>query len=378
MLRVSFMIFLIVLICSCNNNELSQSDSSNEKYIVGYLFPRDSVINAKEIAVEKLTHINYAFADIKNGEIAIGFKNDSANFSILNQTKQRNPNLKILISVGGWTWSGQFSDMSLTTESRNKFIESSIRFIQNYNLDGIDLDWEFPNLEGYGNVHRPEDKENFTYLLKELRVALDKLGEEKDIHYLLTIASGAFEDYLANTEMGKAQQYLDFINVMAYDMYESDYDTVAGHHTPLYTNPLDHKKISADAAIQMYLQAGVPAEKLVLGVAFYGRAWESASSENNGLYRQAGPVKKQIRGSFKNLKQNFENKNGFIRYWDSTSMAPYLFNETEKIFITYDDEESLKEKCKYINEHGLKGAMFWEYSSDYESRLLITLYNELK
>ena len=241
----------------------------------------------------------------------------------------------------------------------------------------IHQDWEFPNLEGYGNVHRPEDKENFTLLLRDFRDALNELQKGENKHYLLTIAAASFDDYIANTELGKLQQYLDFMNVMAYDMYESDYDSIAGHHTPLFTNPMDHKKFSSDEAIKRIVKTGVPIEKLVLGVAFYGRAWEVTSAENHGLYQQGGPVKKQVNASFKNLKPNLENKNGFVRYWDSISMAPYLFNEKEKIFITYDDEQSLREKCKYIKENNLKGAMFWQYYSDYDHRLLETLYNEL-
>jgi len=370
------LIAVVLLFCACQED---QPDSiSNDKYIIAYFFPQDRIISENELAVEKLTHINYAFADIKDGEILKGFKYDSENFKILNQMKSRNPSLKILISIGGWTWSGQFSDMSLTKESRKKFIESSIKFMEKHKLDGIDLDWEFPNLVGYGNVHRPEDKENFTLLLKEFRDALDKYGDKVDQYYLLTIASGAFDDYLANTEMGKASQYLDFLNVMAYDLYESGYDSIAGHHAPLFTNPKDPRQNSASSSIEKYIKDGVPPGKIVLGVPFYGRSWESHSSVDNGLYEKGGPTTKRIRTSFKYLKPDLENKNGFIRYWDSTSSVPFLYNEVESIFVTYEDEESLKAKCKYIKENNLKGAMFWEYQSDYQLRLVQTLYDELK
>lgn len=372
-------VVLTLVLCTIASwNYASADQSSSGKYIVGYFFPRDRIAEENEIAVEKLTHINYAFANIKDGEIIEGFKNDSTNFSVLNKMKVRNPHLKILVSVGGWTWSGQFSDLSLTAESRKKFIISSINFLTRHKLDGIDLDWEFPNLEGYGNIYRPEDKKNFTYLLQEFRTALDEVGKKENKYFLLTAAVGAFDDYIANTEMEKASQYLDLINVMAYDLYESDYDKVAGHHTALYSNPNDLKNVSADAAVQKYLSLGVPADKIVLGVAFYGRAWEAATTENNGLYQKAGAVKKHVGTSFKNLKPNLENKNGFKRYWDPIARAPYLFNEEEKIFISYDDEESLKEKCIYIKEFNLKGAMFWEYQSDFENKLLQTLDDCLK
>lgn len=372
--RIITALLIVFLIIGC----FAESNNNDEKYIVAYFFPRDRIALEEELNVENLTHINYAFADIVNGEIAEGFENDSINFCVMNETKKRNPELKILISVGGWTWSGQFSDMSLTKESRSKFITSAIKFIERHNIDGIDLDWEFPNLEGYGNIHRPEDKENFTYLLKELRYALDEYGANNDKHYLLTIATGAFDDYITNTEIGKVHLYLDFLNIMAYDLYESDYDTIAGHHTALFTNPLDSKNVSADAAVQKYIKEGVPPEKIVLGTAFYGRAFQARSIQNNGLYQPAGPVKERFRASFKNLKSNYINQNGFTRYWDSTSSAPYLFNDSSKIFISYDDEQSMKAKCGYIKQHKLKGAMFWEYQSDFNSLLLNTLHRELK
>ncbi len=328
--------------------------------------------------MEKLTHIIYAFANIKDGVVEQGFKNEIENFKILNQAKERNPNLKILISVGGWTWSGGFSDMCLTKESREKFINSAVSFLEKNNLDGIDIDWEFPGLPGYGNVHRPEDKENFTLLLKEMRSALNEAGIKNNKHYLLTIASGAFKNYLAHTEMGKDQKYLDFVNLMTYDFCEPDADSIAGHNAPLFTNPRDPNHNSDDAVVQEYIEAGVPPQKIVLGVPFYGHVWKVTSSEHHGLYEPGGQAKKRIWGSFKNIEQNLLNKNGFVRYWDSTSCVPYLFNKDEKIFITYDDEESLRDKCDYINARGLKGAMFWEYKSDYKNMLLKTLFNRLK
>ena len=377
MLRIFIGVILSFLMVSCSSTELMKSSKAHDKYIVGYLFPRDSLINGSDIAVEKLTHINYAFADIRDGMIAQGFKNDIKNFEILNKAKQRNPDLKILISVGGWTWSGGFSDMCLTAESRAKFIKSAIDFIEVNKLDGIDIDWEFPCLIGNGNVHRPEDKENFTSFLKEMRAALNILGAGDGVHYLLTAATGTFDDYLANTELDKDQEYFDFMNVMAYDFCEPDADTIAGHHTPLYTNPRDPNHNSSDAMIQKYLKLGVKPNKIVLGVAFYGHIWQVTSEDYHGLYEPGGQVKKRIRGSFKNIVQNMLNKNGFVRYWDSTSCAPFLFNDNEKIFVTYDDEESLAAKCKYINKYDLKGAMFWEYTSDYQFRLLNALYEGL-
>ncbi len=369
---------LSILVLSCAGPKLLKSNAEHGKYIVGYLFPGDSLLNGNDIAVEKLTHIIYAFANVKDGEIEQGFKNDIENFKILNQTKERNPYLKILISVGGWTWSDKFSDVCLTKESREKFINSVVAFIDKNNLDGVDIDWEFPGLVGNGNVHRPEDKENFTSLLEEMRSALNELGAKNNKYYLITAATGAFSDYLAHTEMAVDQRYLDFINLMTYDFCEPDADSTAGHNAPLFTNPRDPNHSSDDAVVQLYLNAGVSPQKIVLGVPFYGHVWQVTSSDSNGLYEPGGQTKMHIWASFKSLQMNYINKKGFVRYWDSISCVPYLFNKERKIFITYDDEQSLWDKCEYINARDLKGAMFWEYNSDYKSRLLQTLYEGLK
>src|SRR6266446_5230150 len=159
--------------------------------IIAYLFPQERVIDPAEITADKLTHINYAFANIKDGRVVEGFARDDENFRVLTGLRQRNPDLKNLVSVGGWTWSGGFSDAVLTRESRQRFVESAIDFVRRHDLDGFDVDWEYPGLPGYGNVNRPEDKKNFTAVMAELRAALDKEGAAKGRMYLLTFAAGA-------------------------------------------------------------------------------------------------------------------------------------------------------------------------------------------
>jgi chitinase len=361
------------------NAACTGKEAGVKKRIIAYIFVKDKLVNGEIVAVEKLTHINYAFADIKDGVVVKGFKNDEENFKILNGLKKRNPRLKILISVGGWTWSGNFSDMALTRESRHKFIESAVAFVREYKLDGVDLDWEFPNLKGYGNVHRPEDKENFTLLLKELRQRLDEEGKAHGAYYLSTIAVGAFEDYIKNTEMGKVHKYVDFINVMAYDLYEAEVDVITGHHAALYTHPSDRKKVSVDAAIKSLLARGVPAPKLVLGCPFYGRAWTNVQASNNGLYQQGEELKKRLGTSFKRINSiHLKKDGGFKSYWDEKSSVPYLWNPSTRTFVSYENVRSITEKCKYINKRNLGGAMFWEYHSDYNNQLLTALFKNLK
>src|SRR5688572_9359807 len=133
--------------------------------IIAYVFPRNEAILPSEIAADKLTHINYAFADVKDGRIVEGFARDAENFKVLADLRRRHPHLQILIAVGGWTWSNNFSDAALTAESRRRFTDSAIEFVRRHDIDGVDIDWEYPGLRGNNNVHRPEDRENFTAMM---------------------------------------------------------------------------------------------------------------------------------------------------------------------------------------------------------------------
>ncbi len=136
----------------------SASTVANRLEIIAYVFPRDRVLGPNEVAAKKLTRINYAFANVADGKVVEGFTHDKENFAILKGLKQQNPDLKILASVGGWTWSKNFSDASLTKESRKIFIDSAVDFVNKYDLDGLDIDWEYPGLNGDENKFRPEDK----------------------------------------------------------------------------------------------------------------------------------------------------------------------------------------------------------------------------
>ncbi len=323
-----------------------------------------------EIAAERLSRINYAFANVKKGRVVEGFARDRENLEVLVGLKARNPRLKILISVGGWSWSGGFSDAALTSESRRTFVDSSIDFIRRHSLDGIDIDWEYPGLEGNGNKHRPEDKQNFTALLQSLRESLDKEAHALGRPLLLSIAAGASEEYVANTELAKIQHYLNSLNLMSYDYYVPSVDHRTGHHAPLYANPAEPKGASASGSVKAFLQAGVPAAKIVLGVPFYGHAWSHVDGENHGLFEKG--KKNNLEPDYKAIL-NLLAQGGFTRYWDPRAQAPYLYNATSRTFVTYEDPESLRLKCQYVLQHKLGGIMFWEYSNDSNGELLRTI-----
>lgn len=354
-------------------------NKSEEYKIVGYVAGWKSNWTADNIDAARLTHINYAFADIVDGKVTSYLDNDEANFEVLNSLKEVNPDLKILISVGGWSRSKFFSDAALTSESRKIFAQSAVGFLKKYHLDGIDLDWEYPGLSGDGNVYRAVDKQNFTLMLKILREYLDRQSEidgRTADPYSLTIATGASQAYLDHTEMHRAQQYLDFINIMTYDFHTGG-SPIAGHHSNLYPSKSIHfTGPSADKAVQQHIDAGIPSSKLVLGVPFYGRSWSGVRSTDKGLYQWTNTDKRGSAG-FDELRDEYINKNGFTRYWDEEAKAPYLWNPEERTIFVYDDSESLQYKTDYIKARGLGGVMFWEYSSNYGEELLNTLYNGL-
>ncbi|MCC5904860.1 MAG: glycoside hydrolase family 18 protein [Balneolaceae bacterium] len=376
----------LILFSGINTSENDKSknrlykQSETEYKIIGYVAGWRSDWTTDKIDATKLTHINYAFADVlEDGQVVSMHEQDAYNFAVLDSLKLENPDLKILISLGGWTRSTWFSDAVLTEESRRKFAESAVDFVKEFGIDGVDIDWEYPGSPGAGNVFRAVDKENFTLMLKELREHLDEQGRiegREGDPYLLTIATGASRGFLENTEMHKAHQYLDFINLMTYD-YHTGGSPVAGHHTNLYPSASIHyTRGSTDQSVQWYIDAGIPSDKLVLGVAFYGRYWTEARNKDNGLY-QFAPNGDRGSISYDNLRDNYINRNGFTRHWDAEAKAPWLWNSDTQTFVTYDDEESLRHKTHYIRARGLGGAMFWEYSQNLDGELLNALYEGL-
>lgn len=303
--------------------------------VIGYVYGTPSNIDAA-----KLTHINYAFASIVNGQLSVANPND---LTTLVGLKSQNPDLKVILSIGGWGAEG-FSDAALTDASRTTFANSCLQFINTYRLDGVDLDWEYPVNGGWGIIKcRPEDKQNFTALLQKIR---NTIGSSK----LLTIASGASQEYANNTELSKIAAICDYINIMTYDF------GAYTHNANLYNTSTYSSGISCDSAVTIHLQNGVPASKINMGVPFYGR------------YGGAWPT-------YADLKANYINKGGWVRNWDNSAKACYLTRNGE--FITYDDVETLGYKTDYIKQKSLGGVMFWQYNQDSNGELLGKLWSDL-
>ncbi len=339
--------------------------------IIAYIFPRNRALQPDEVAAGKLTRINYAFANIRDGRIVTGDPTDEANFATLVGLKQKNPSLQVLVSVGGWIWSGNFSDMVLTKESRSRFIDSVADFLERYKLDGLDIDWEYPGMVGAGNRFRPEDGRNFTLLLKELRARFNREQRKFGRPLLLSFAAGSSSEYIAHTELRRLQGYVDTVNLMAYDYYEPGSEKISGNHAPLYSDPADPKRISADRSVEEFENAGVPASKIVLGVPFYGHAWGDVGPAANGLFQPGVPVPNAY-ANYGNIVSSMIG-HGYTRYWDAAASVPYLYSAEKRQFVSYEDPESLALKCGYVRRKGLAGIMFWDYTGDPTGALLNTI-----
>jgi chitinase len=232
--------------------------ASDKKIIVYFaewaIYARNHQVS--DLPASQITHINYAFAQLNyEGDVSIydswaavekPFGNDTwesplkGTYHALQVLKSQNPHLKTLISVGGWSLSQRFSDIALTDESRLKFAESAVKFMHKYQFDGIDIDWEYPVSGGEpGNRYRPEDGENYVKLVKEVRSLLNSLEKETGLKYLLTIASPAGYDKIANFKLSEMEPYLDWFNLMTYDYHGSWEPGMTNHHAPLYANPKD-------------------------------------------------------------------------------------------------------------------------------------------
>ncbi|MDR1530818.1 MAG: chitinase [Clostridiales bacterium] len=312
-----------------------------------------------EQAAKSLTHMNLAFGHMRvTGELEAGHLQLPARFE---QIRAWNPGVKILLSIVPFD-PNAFTVCAADPALRVKFAGSCVETIAQYGFDGVDFDWEFPCMPSNGHDCSPADKRNFTLLCEDVRKAI---GPNK----LLTIAAGADLYYVDAVEPEELARILDFVCVMTYDL-KCGFHALAGHHTQLYSSMGDVFRNSCDQALRLFHSRGIPKEKLLMGAAFYSRKWENIKDRNHGLLQ----ISEKGGGYGPNyglLAEQYINKNGFVRYWDDEAKAPYLFDGS--IFLSYDDELSLKYKCEYIKEHGYGGIFYWEHSCDPSGALLAAI-----
>ena len=379
-------------------------DIEHEREVIGYfiqwgIYRRDYLV--KDIvdmgAADDLTVINYAFAGIADdltctsldpfadwgkrfdaSESVDGVEDTvsqalKGNFNQLKKLKAQFPQIRILISIGGWNDSGLFSDAALP-ENREKFVSSCIDLfikgqfsegVTDANVfDGIDIDWEYPGACGATCNWRAEDRENFTALLAEFRNQLDGIRPG----LLLTAAMPSAPYYHDKIEVDKVAMSLDWMNVMTYDFHgpwESNGPT--NHHSNLYPNESDPSSASFSVfgSINEYLSKVANPSKIVVGLPFYGHGWARVSPGDNatlpGLYQAAGRVP---RGTWERGSEDYKvlKTLGYPEYWDDAAKASYFYNGSN--FWSYDSPMAIKEKMRFIDNRDLKGVMFWELSGD--------------
>ncbi|GEM48203.1 glycoside hydrolase family 18 protein [Deinococcus cellulosilyticus] len=355
----------------------------------------------QDIPADKITHINYAFAnvnaegkcvlgdpwaDVQNGNLGVVGEGDKAlkgNFAAIKQLKAKHPSLKVLISVGGWTFSKYFSVAARTPESRKAFVDSCVNmFIHGqYDgvdpqygqgvFDGIDIDWEYPVVMGNaGNIVDPSDKQNYTLLMEDFREALNRASLQTGQEYQLTIAASASPTILReHMETANLANVLDFINLMTYD-YHGSWDATTNHHSSLYASDREPSGDinSVDNTVQTVLDLGVDPRQIVVGIPFYGRSYKEVESGNNGLYQKTtggGPGTLGEAGVLKYADVlKLEMNPNYRKFRDRQTRTTWLYSKKDGIFVAYDDPDTIKDKVKYIRKLGLGGAMFWELSQD--------------
>jgi chitinase len=282
--------------------------------------------------------------------------------------KKDHPALKIMVSIGGWGGCAACSEMFASATRRNTFAKTVVEFLKQNEVDGLDLDWEYPVIEGFpGHRFDSADAHNFTALVKALR-------SEMGNHYLLSFAAGGFINYLERSIEWKAVlPQVDFVNLMTYDLV-GGYSGVTGHHTPL--NGVLSGQESTTKCVQWLLDKKTAPGKLIIGAAFYARVWENVPDTNHGLYQRGN----FLRGvSYKDFPAYFSDSSGFAYYWDEKSMAPYRYNASKRLFATFDDGRSIGEKTKFVRRKKLGGIMFWQLMDDAPAGGLLTeIYNDLK
>ncbi len=303
--------------------------------------------------MERITHLNFAFMLIKDGKGDLSHIKPGVLDSI-RSCKKINPDLKLIVSIGGWG-AGGFSNACLTDEGIDTLARSTVELAMAEGFDGVDVDWEYPCSDQAEIDYGPHDKVGYTKFMQALRKYLDEAGPG----HILTTAVGSEEYYIEGTEMDKVAEVCDYVNLMTYDM-RGGFTHYTGHHAAPYGQTGDPIGRSTLHTIEIFHNAGVPYEKLVVGSSFGSRSWSGCNTwVNNGLGAKATRIGGGPFGGYDKLKDTHINKNGFTRFWDDQAKAAWLYNGDT--FVTYEDPDSLREKIKMVKEMGLAGIMYWAY-----------------
>ncbi|WP_375417942.1 glycoside hydrolase family 18 protein [uncultured Hymenobacter sp.] len=319
--------------------------------IIAY-YAGDSV-GFKKYPADKLTHIIYSFLHLKGNAFTFDKPQDRAAVKALVELKTKNPSLKILLSLGGWGGCETCSQVFSTSQGRTDFALSVKEILVATQTDGIDLDWEYPAIEGVpGHRFAAEDRHNFTLLVQALRKTLGNT-------YEISFAAGGFTEYLKKSvEWKTVMPLVNRVNLMSYDLVNG-YSTTTGHHTPLYSTPVQLQ--SVDNGVRFLDSLGIDSRKIVIGAAFYARIFSGVKAATNGL-NQACKFKSSL--DYRYFTDSLSAAQGFVNHWDNLAKAPYAYSKSRGEFASFDNEESMRLKTQYAVAKKLGGIMFWELTGD--------------
>jgi chitinase len=317
-------------------------------------------------------------------------------FAQLAELKKQSPDLKILPSFGGWTMSEPFHAMAKNKQAMDQFSKTAVELIAQYDFfDGIDLDWEYPGGGGLTtspwnpdtkltDEQKALERDAFTYLVKTMRGDLDALAKQTKREYELSTAVGVGSK-AAGIDWKAAQPYLTNMFAMTYD-FLGGWGQQTGHTTNLHATERSWWGMGADVFINQMIELGIPSEKLVIGAAFYGRGWQGTKDFSGDLptqdlvSEQGAQFGTGENGYFMfwDLMKNYSAKQGYEYKYDEQSQAPYLWNPDKKVFISFEDQRSIKAKADWAKQAKLGGIFTWELSGDPKGELVEVMYKEMQ
>jgi len=335
----------------------------------------DGGMAVSQIPAAQINDLIYAFGEPNDAGVCTPpTAAQTGTFAALRKLRQEHPGLRLIVSIGGWDAAPQYSDIALTHRSRAKFAASCVQaFLLQQGFDGIDIDWEFP-VHGGMNKSRPQDRADATALVREFRRQLDALGRAKRRHYYLTVATpagtwqqGGAYSVSDSYDLAALAQSVDWLNVMTYDM-NTIFSPLSAFNTPLAADPRDPAPApqrsldNLTGAVGYYESQGVPAAKIMLGIAFYGRGFKGVSPQDDGLYSKYTGGYEET--PWKTIRAQFLTSPDWVRHWSATAQAPWLYNAKQHIFFTYDDPMSLGIKADFARRQQLRGLMIWVLGED--------------
>lgn len=347
-------------------------DLSTFKPVFAYVYSNMGSYTLPEVSLKTIDVINYSFARVTSGGGISLSENNYRNY-IPKVIEGRKKGIRVLLCIGGYGAScAQFSDAALTKESREAFAKNLLDVVETYHFDGVDVDWEYP---GYGTGRDVSiDRPNYTLLMAEIRRQFKAANPE----YLVTAAVPGGKYGYTRYELANLNNILDYVHLMTYDLQDSNRTT---HHTGLYTGSYTPHG-SVEQTIKQYIASGVSKNKLVVGIAFYGRYYVLNSFIGTGIGSNnisSGGSSIRYTLIYNNYLSKLDSPNTTVkRYWDDTTKAPYLYDSATRTWISYDDKDSIKYKCQYTKDNDLGGVMFWDYGEDLTYQLIQAIHDNFR